>query len=72
MDDLFLQLLFNELNILDIAGTGSALGLLLFEFVFSFLSHWIRPNSSLMGSCLQLFINELEAPGHCRYWQCLG
>jgi hypothetical protein len=70
--DLFLQLLFNELNIPDTAGTGSALGLLFFEIVFSFLSHWIRPSSSLMGLGLQLFINELEAPGHCQYWQCLG
>jgi hypothetical protein len=54
------------------ANTGSALGLLPFEIVFSFLSHWIRPSSSLMGSCLQLFINEHEAPGHCRYRHCLG
>jgi hypothetical protein len=35
--DLFLQLLFNELNIPDTTGTGSALELLLFEIVFFFL-----------------------------------
>jgi hypothetical protein len=40
-------------------GTARAVGIIVFEIVFFFLSHWIRPSSSLMGSCLQLFINEL-------------
>jgi hypothetical protein len=33
---------------------------------------WTWPNSWFMSSCLHLYLYEFEAPGHCRYRQCMG